>query len=43
NNIIAWEKQNGFSFTIEDYYPFIGGFHCATLDIRRKSKLGSYF
>ncbi|MFN0217085.1 MAG: hypothetical protein ACKVT2_22745 [Saprospiraceae bacterium] len=20
----------------EDYYPFIGGFHCATLDVRRK-------
>jgi glycine amidinotransferase len=27
----------------EDYYPFIGGFHCATLDIRRKGELKSYF
>jgi len=27
----------------EDYYPFIGGFHCATLDIRRQGELKSYF
>ena len=26
----------------EDYYPFIGGFHCATLDIRRHGVLKSY-
>ncbi|MFK7905369.1 MAG: hypothetical protein AB8B69_09605, partial [Chitinophagales bacterium] len=26
----------------EDYYPFIGGFHCATLDIRRSGELKSY-
>jgi len=26
----------------EDYYPFIGGFHCATLDIRRHGELKSY-
>lgn len=27
----------------EDYYPFIGGFHCATLDVRRSGELKSYF
>ncbi len=27
----------------EDYYPFIGGFHCATLDVRRRGELKSYF
>lgn len=27
----------------ENYYPFGGSFHCATLDIRRKGKLESYF
>lgn len=27
----------------EDHYPFAGGFHCATLDIRRRGKLQSYF
>lgn len=27
----------------EDYYPFMGGFHCATLDIRRRGELKSYF
>lgn len=26
----------------EDYYPFIGGFHCSTLDVRRKGDLRSY-
>ncbi len=26
----------------EDYYPFIGGFHCATLDVRRRGELQSY-
>ena len=26
----------------EDHYPFIGGFHCATLDVRRQGKLESY-
>ncbi len=26
----------------EDYYPFIGGFHCATLDVRRAGTLQSY-
>ncbi len=27
----------------ENYYPFEGGFHCATLDIRRRGTLQSYF
>jgi glycine amidinotransferase len=26
----------------ENYYPFLGSFHCATLDIRRQGKLRSY-
>jgi len=26
----------------EDYYPFLGSFHCATLDIRRRGDLQSY-
>lgn len=27
----------------ETYYPFLGSFHCATLDIRRQGTLQSYF
>jgi glycine amidinotransferase len=27
---------------MENHYPFIGGFHCATLDIRRRGDLKSY-
>lgn len=27
----------------ESYYPFLGSFHCATLDIRRRGELQSYF
>ena len=27
----------------EAYYPFLGGIHCATLDIRRRGELQSYF
>lgn len=27
----------------DNYYPFMGGFHCATLDIRRRGELQSYF
>ena len=27
----------------EGYYPFIGSLHCATLDIRRRGPLQSYF
>ncbi|NES98858.1 MAG: amidinotransferase, partial [Desertifilum sp. SIO1I2] len=26
----------------ESYYPFMGSFHCATLDVRRRGKLRSY-
>ncbi len=29
--------------SFEAYYPFLGSFHCATLDIRRRGKLQSYF
>ncbi len=27
----------------DQYYPFLGGFHCATLDVRRRGELQSYF
>nr|VFJ65087.1 MAG: glycine amidinotransferase [Candidatus Kentron sp. FW]VFJ69558.1 MAG: glycine amidinotransferase [Candidatus Kentron sp. FW] len=27
----------------ENYFPFLGAFHCATLDIRRRGELQSYF
>lgn len=27
----------------ENYYPFLGSFHCATLDVRRRGTLQSYF
>ncbi|MEZ4732222.1 MAG: hypothetical protein R3E79_34325 [Caldilineaceae bacterium] len=39
-------KQWGFTpipCAIEHYYPFMGGLHCATLDIRRTGELQSYF
>ncbi len=39
-------KAWGFSpipCAFEDYYPFIGGFHCATLDVRRQDTLNVYF
>jgi glycine amidinotransferase len=26
----------------ESYYPFLGSFHCATLDVRRRGLLRSY-
>lgn len=29
--------------SFESYYPFLGSFHCATLDIRRRGTLQSYF
>lgn len=29
--------------SFEDYYPFAGSFHCATLDVRRRGSLQSYF
>lgn len=28
--------------TFEDYYPFLGSFHCSTLDVRRRGVLQSY-
>ena len=30
-------------FSFEHYYPFLGSFHCATLDVRRRGELQSYF
>lgn len=39
-------KEWGFDpipCAIEHYYPFMGGLHCATLDIRRRGELQSYF
>jgi len=38
-------KEWGFkpiTCDFEDHYPFVGGFHCATLDVRRQDKLKSY-
>jgi glycine amidinotransferase len=38
-------KQWGFEpipCPMENHYPFAGGFHCATLDIRRRGELQSY-
>ncbi len=29
--------------SFESYYPFAGSFHCATLDVRRRGELESYF
>jgi glycine amidinotransferase len=29
--------------SFEAYFPFLGAFHCATLDVRRKGILQSYF
>ncbi len=39
-------KEWGFKLitcSFEKYYPFLGSFHCSTLDIRRRGKLQSYF
>jgi len=39
-------KEWGFKpipCSFEAYYPFLGSFHCATLDIRRRGDLKSYF
>ncbi|MCI5159709.1 MAG: amidinotransferase [Candidatus Electrothrix sp. AUS1_2] len=44
--LIAALKNWGFEpipCSFEDYYPFLGGFHCATLDVRRRGTLQSYF
>lgn len=29
--------------SFDSYYPFLGAFHCATLDVRRRGELQSYF
>lgn len=29
--------------SFDSYYPFLGAFHCATLDVRRRGTLQSYF
>jgi len=34
---------NPIPCAFEHYYPFLGSFHCATLDIRRCGELQSYF
>ena len=34
---------NPIPCSFENYYPFMGSFHCATLDIRRRGELKSYF
>lgn len=39
-------EQHGFEpipCPFEHYYPFLGSFHCATLDVRRRGELQSYF
>lgn len=39
-------KEWGFTpipCSFEAYYPFFGSFHCATLDVRRRGTLQSYF
>lgn len=44
--LIAALKNWGFTpilCAFEHYYPFLGSFHCATLDIRRRGELQSYF
>lgn len=44
--LIECLKDWGFTpipCSFEGYYPFLGGFHCATLDIRRHGELQSYF
>lgn len=45
HNMIHALEQWGFNpipCTFEDYYPFFGSFHCATLDVRRRGGLESY-
>lgn len=44
--LIAQLKAWGFKpipVDFDAYYPFLGGIHCATLDIRRRGALQSYF
>lgn len=43
---VALLRDLGFdpiTCSFESYYPFIGSFHCATLDVRRRGTLESYF
>jgi glycine amidinotransferase len=43
--MIAALKEWGFEpipCPFENYYPFLGSFHCATLDVRRRGELQSY-
>lgn len=45
-SMIAAMQDWGFKpirCSFEKYYPFWGSFHCATLDIRRRGELKSYF
>lgn len=46
DSMIRALKDWGFkpiACSFENYYPFAGSFHCATLDIRRRGDLQSYF
>lgn len=45
-SLIRILEENGFDVIpcpFEHYSPFGGGFHCATIDVRREGKLESYF
>jgi glycine amidinotransferase len=45
-NLISALKDWGFEpivLEFSNYYPFLGGLHCSTLDIRRDEKLENYF
>ena len=45
-NLIALLKDHGMKpipIDFDAYYPFLGSIHCATLDIRRRGELKSYF
>lgn len=44
--LIAMLRDWGFTVipcAFEAYYPFMGSFHCATLDVRRRGEQRSYF
>ncbi len=44
--LIKFLKSHGFKpipCSFENYFPFLGSFHCATLDVHREGKLQSYF
>jgi glycine amidinotransferase len=45
-SLIKKLKDWGFepiSYSFANYAPFGGSFHCATLDVRRRGELQSYF